>query len=272
MSAHRLCAAALVLAAAAFTTVPASGALIFTGTPLTENFDSYAGAVAQLPFANNSTVPGLYLYISGGTSAGDSVAGVPDLIARNSTTATAAAATATYPAGNTIAHYFFRSSAAATDVSLGLFNTDSNSRGPGTGYIAAGFAVRNETGFTLDRFGLTYTPVGSSATGLTNTDVVSVSYSLGATGVADGDGTWTEVPGMGYSVTGGAVLTGPTVTEATGLSWAPGQTLFIRWKDVNVGGTDRLSWINNVTIVPEPASAATTLGLGASALLRRRRR
>jgi hypothetical protein len=65
-------------------------------------------------------------------------------------------------------------------------------------------------------------------------------------------------------------VTAPSTTEISGLNWLPGQTLVIRFRDANVGGTDRLSFIDDITFIPEPSS----LGLVGSAigLLAMRRR
>ncbi|HOX57291.1 MAG TPA: PEP-CTERM sorting domain-containing protein [Candidatus Paceibacterota bacterium] len=59
----------------------------------------------------------------------------------------------------------------------------------------------------------------------------------------------------------------------TGISWAPGDTLFIRWSDADDTGTDAGISIDNLTlvaVVPEP-SCGLLLGLGVAALALLRR-
>ncbi len=249
----------------------AHAAVSFTGTPVQTNFDGIAGNAGTIAFANDLTIPGLYLYISGGSSTSSigAAAGSPDAIYRGTGTASAGSGSATYPSGSSFAFYFYRPTG-STDVALGLYNADSNSVGLGTGYIAAGLAYVNNTGQSIPSVVFDYAVTASTATNFTNTDFITVSYSFNATGVADADATWIDVPGLGFSVTGGGVVTGASVNTISGMDWAPGSTLFIRFRDANVGGTDRLSFIDDITLVPEPTSMAL-LGLGGAMFAMRRR-
>jgi hypothetical protein len=66
----------------------------------------------------------------------------------------------------------------------------------------------------------------------------------------------------------------PVSATITGLNWAPGDSLFIRWNDANDGGNDAGIAIDNLSMVaavPEP-SCGLLIGLGfaAVALLRRK--
>jgi hypothetical protein len=68
----------------------------------------------------------------------------------------------------------------------------------------------------------------------------------------------------------------PVSATITGLNWAPGDSLFIRWNDTNDGGNDAGMAIDNLSMVatiPEP-SCGLLIGLGfaALALLRRNTR
>ena len=59
----------------------------------------------------------------------------------------------------------------------------------------------------------------------------------------------------------------------TGINWAPGDTLFIRWNDTDDTGTDAGIAIDNLSMiatVPEP-SGGLLIGLGFAALALRRR-
>ncbi len=66
------------------------------------------------------------------------------------------------------------------------------------------------------------------------------------------------------------------VATITGLSWAPGDTLYIRWNDVNNVGSDAGVAIDNLNLtaaVPEPSSMLLMgLGVVALAVLRRKTR
>lgn len=60
----------------------------------------------------------------------------------------------------------------------------------------------------------------------------------------------------------------PVSATITGVNWAPGETLFIRWNDFDDVGTDAGIAIDNLTMiatVPEP-SCGLLLGLGVAAL------
>ncbi len=68
----------------------------------------------------------------------------------------------------------------------------------------------------------------------------------------------------------------PVSATISGINWAPGDSLFIRWNDKDDTGTDAGPAIDNLTMsatVPEPSSALLVgLGFAALALLRRNRR
>ena len=69
----------------------------------------------------------------------------------------------------------------------------------------------------------------------------------------------------------------PVSATTTGLNWAPGDSLFIRWNDVNDAGNDAGVAIDNLTmtatVVPEPSCVALLgLGIAAVALLSRKTR
>lgn len=65
----------------------------------------------------------------------------------------------------------------------------------------------------------------------------------------------------------------PVALTITGLTWSPGQSLFIRWSDANDGGSDAGLAVDNCqisAIVPTPG-AASLLALAGLVGLRRRR-
>jgi len=67
------------------------------------------------------------------------------------------------------------------------------------------------------------------------------------------------------------------VSSKKRLNWIPGDSLFIRWNDVNDAGNDAGVAIDNLTmtatVVPEPSCVALLgLGIAAVALLSRKTR
>jgi len=74
----------------------------------------------------------------------------------------------------------------------------------------------------------------------------------------------------------GGTVTFPNWTTGQNVVWAPGQTLWVRWTDLNDAGNDHGLAIDNVTFsvaVPEPSSYALALaGLAVAGLVARRRK
>lgn len=159
---------------------------------------------------------------------------------------------------------------------------------PGQQYI--GMRLTNNTPDILSDFTLSYNGEqwrdGGSATPTAKTLIVQ--YSTSATAIND-SAAYLNAPtalnfttpvavntGSGAAVDGnvaGRVAIGPVVVS--GLTWAPGTDLWIRWMDPRSAGNNHATGIDDISFtasIPEPASATLLLGAGAMFLRRRRGR
>lgn len=134
-----------------------------------------------------------------------------------------------------------------------------------------GLQVVNNTGTTLTEFTLSYTGEwwrdGRSASAVQNT--TAFSYGIGNASLTSG--TFTPVTQLDLVGPGG-VQTGSDVVldgnlpanqttvnfTVTGISWAPGQTLWLRWSDANDPGNDDGLAIDNVSFSAAVTPVATT--------------
>jgi hypothetical protein len=151
------------------------------------------------------------------------------------------------------------------------------------GYIAVAFV--NNTGVNIDGFTVRFDGEQWRNGGNTATQSLQMSYGIGA-----GFGTvgaWTttgwDVPSLVNTGTAAAVDGNTTGLSAnlggtvSTLTWAPGDTLWLRWADRNDTGNDHGLALDNFSIsvsaIPEPGSLAMLLaGLGAVGFIARRRR
>lgn len=246
----------LVIAFAVAPRVEAS--LIYSGGSYSQNFDSLLASPASTnhAWADNSTLAGWY---SNRTSY------------RSST-----------GSDNTGSLYSF-GAASAVDRALGSIASG------GTGTILFGLRLQNNTSSTFSEFTVTYDGEqwrnGGNTTSIINS--LAFGYQIG-TGLAIGTGTYTLVPSLNFtgpiSTPGSAValdgnnaanrVAGITFT-VTGINWAPGQELFLRWSDPNDAGNDHGLGIDNFSFlanaIPEPATVAWFgLILVGGAFIRRR--
>ena len=239
------------------------------GFTYSQSFDSLASGGAA-PWTNNSTIGGWSLFIS--------TLGAP----------------ATYRAeiGNQdIGSFTSYGASGSSERALGAIG-DSNAYfgSPASGAIAGFIAVAftNNAGVSLDSFTLKFKgEQWRHATAFTPAQTMVLEYGFGSTFSAVGSWIapganfdWTS-PLFGAGAggvdgnTAGAVLNrGGTAS----VSWAAGQTLWIRWIERNDVGSDQGLAIDDlsfsVTAVPEPSQTAMLLagGLAVLALTRRRRR
>ncbi|MBX7104277.1 MAG: hypothetical protein K1X57_09350 [Gemmataceae bacterium] len=153
---------------------------------------------------------------------------------------------------------------ATAERSLGLLAS-------GAGVASVGAMFTNNTGDSLSQFTITF--VGEQwRRGDGAANKLSFSYSLGATSIAAG--TFTPAPSLDFTapVTTGAnlaldgnAIANQSAVSATvsGITWAKGQTLAIRWDDVDDAGQDDGLAIDALTFTASRESQVNTTTAGA---------
>ncbi len=216
---------AVALSLAAFVTP--SGQVSYAGGAYTQSFDTLPASgtftlTGNGPFALNA-VPISASGLGGWT------------FAKYDGTGTAALFRVDAGTGTSGAIYSY-GTGAATDRALG-------SVASGTTISRFGATLVNSTGLPITEFTLNYT--GEEWRGGTGTNSLAFEYALGATDI--NTGTFVAVPALSFTAptTATGALVGnnaPNRTAisatVTGLNWAPGQVLVLRWTDVNDTGND----------------------------------
>lgn len=171
--------------------------------------------------------------------------------------------------------------------------TGSNERALGSfasGSLTSQFGLQlvNNSGATITGFTLTYDGEqwkdGGSSAAVLNT--LAFSYAIGAASLTSGsyvNDTTLDFTALVNNTSADAAKDGNNasfrtagITDTlTGLSWGVGQSLWLRWTDINDPGNDDGLGVDNVSFttptVPEPSSFALT-ALGAVALAKFRAR
>lgn len=233
----------------------------------TQTFDSLTTSTVATPWSNNGTLAGWYLYTS--------------------TLADAATLVAGTGASNAGSFYSFGDSGSSDRALGGTASGGAYFGGPASaavaGYIAVAFT--NNSGSALDGFTLNFNGEQWRNGGNTNAQPMVLEFGVGATlGTVSG---WTAAPGLSWSspvfsasaaaVDGnGAGLVAGLSSGFTGLAWASGDTLWIRWTERNDIGNDHGLAVDNLSLtvsaVPEPGQLALMLaGLAAVGFVARRR-
>lgn len=231
-------------AAALAALLPAHAAVSVSAPSFT--YDQSFDSLSTPTWANDSTLPGWSLVRT---------SGVVSLILGTGSS-------------NTGGFYSFGSSGSG-ERALGSLA----SGGTGTTYIAVAFT--NATGGVLDGFTAGYDGEQWRNGGNTTAQSLLLEYGYGNSLAAVSG--WTALSTFTSPVTGAtaAALDGNGAGRVTGLggtvstAWAAGDTLWLRWADLNDSGNDHGLAIDNfsfsVTAVPEPQSWALMLA-GAAAL------
>lgn len=261
----------LLVAAALLALLPVAQAQISVATPsfsYTQSFDSLSTSTTATPWVNDSTLPGWSLVTSTGAAAATIVGGTGS--------------------SNAGSFYSFGAAGSAERALGGAASGGAYFGAPAAGAIAGWMVVAftNNTSGNIDNFSFAYDGEQWRNGGNTSAQTMVMEYGVGSSYASVG--SWTA-PG------GSADFTSPVVgaTAAavdgnsaglvtglggsfTGLSWAAGDTLYLRFVERNDSGNDHGLALDNfsfsVTAVPEPGTVALWLaGLGAIAFVARRR-
>ncbi len=241
----RLYGAGLLLSASAgvWAQVP------FNGT-YTQDFDTLAASGAGLAWANNSTLPGWFLF-------NKSLASITSYVAGNG-------------ASNTGSFY---SLGLSTDRALGGVASGgayfgSPAQGAVAGWIA--LAVRNDTGGSVDGITLRFNGEQWRNGGNTERQPMVLEYGMGATFAdvpewlpAGANFNWQSPVATATAAAVDGNVAGRVNNvggDLRGLGWAPGATLWLRWVELNDVGNDHGLAIDDVSItLALPDTTAPTL-------------
>lgn len=231
-----------------------------------QNYDALAQTGSANTWVNDSTINGFSLFNSAG-------AAITAYAADNG-------------ASNTGSFYSFGTTS-SSDRALGSTASGgayfgSPASGAPAGFVAVAFT--NTSGVALAGFTLGYDGEQWRNGGNTSAQSLTVDYGFGASYTAAVFGAPVAALTFTSPVVGatGAAVDGNTAGRVANISatvtqpWAAGQTLWVRWTDLNDVGNDHGLAIDNlsfsVTAVPEPGSWALMLaGLAATGFLLRRR-
>ena len=189
--------------------------------------------VLNATWADNSTLPGWYTNKTTFSVTDATVGG------------TAATFDSTSASANNAGLFSF-GSGGSVDRALGSRAT---SNFAGNDPVLYGVRLVNSTGQTLTKFTVTYTGEQWFKSSVATAHTLLVEYQFGASGIAAG--TWTPVTAATFTApiatgTTATALNGNTaanrsvkVAVVTGVSWAPGQELWVRFRDANESGSEQ---------------------------------
>jgi hypothetical protein len=218
--------------------------------PLLETFDSLASSGTA-----NTNLPAGAVFSESGTTADSTYA--------------AADGSGTGVGGNTFSY----GTTGAGERAFGGLRSGSNTP-------TLGYNVKNDTGADLHSVSLSYVGEQWRQGDAGHTDKLDFQFSVDATGLTDG--TWFDVDlldfiapvnnaATGTALDGNAAANQVRINGTITVDVAAGSGIWFRWVDFDATGTDDGLAIDNLTVVPEPASLSL-LAVGGLGLLRRRRR
>lgn len=256
----------LLASAALLVLLPAHADISVTSPAFTysENFDSLSTSTTASPWVNDGTLAGWSLINGAG-------AAVPTIVGGSGTT-------------NTGSFYSFGASGSGERALGSTASGGSYFGSPASGALAGWIALslNNASGGALDGFSVGYDGEQWRNGGNTSPQSLVLEYGFGSSfGTVSG---WTAISTFTSPVVGSsaAAVDGNTAGLVSALGatveapWAAGDTLWLRWSDLNDVGNDHGLAIDNlsfgVSVVPEPQAWALLLtGLAALGFIARRR-
>jgi len=230
--------------------VAATTAVSFNGTTYTQNFDDLLPSpipTDRLTLPSASVLPQGWIVVESGTNAESSIQ--------------------IDNGGSTTGDTFLYGSTGSNERALGSFSSGSLTS-------QYGLAIVNNSGSTINNFTLSYRGEqwknGRNSTAVNNTLTFDYSTTASSLGAATG---FTSVSGLTFTAPQGGTTT-PDLTldgndsanrqditsTVTGISWAAGATLYLRWADINETGNDDGLGIDNIsfsaTLTPTVAVTA----------------
>lgn len=243
------------------------------GSSYTQDFDSLQRSDpngTDFPWANNDTIPGWYVLQQ-------------DLNTSTTTTFTS------YRSNNGVGGYGSRlqsfGGVTSSDRALG-----SQNRNDGFQNIYFGLLLTNDTGGTITGFNLQYAGEQWRRIGNHAADVMTFDYQIFDAGTVtlDEASGWTSVPELAFTSPSTGTTSGNVAgngagrvefdEDISGIDWAPGQQIWLRWTDSSPGDTvanglrQHGMAIDDVSFTAVPEPSAALLGVFGSLVLLRRRR
>jgi len=215
-----------------------NGNITTLDAPLTENFNTLATGGTANPWSDNSTIGGMYAQF----------AAVPT----NPTTYIADAGTS-----NTGGIHAYGT---GTNTERALGSVGSNT----TGDIFFGFKLTNSTGNTITSLDVSYVGEQWRNGGNTAAQQLDFQYRVENTGVVTDINTpssaWLDFNTLDFvspvvgataaALDGNAAANRTAKSDTVSLTAAPGQEIWLRWKDTNDAGNDHGLAIDDLTVTP----------------------